>query len=724
MTVADVDADGAEDDGFDQLMEEIDREAREAARAHFDDLYATSHAHSKAASEYLDETNAEDSEDGLLHASDYDTAPVGGQRKGGLKFKLAASPNGDFPISIYSNYNEARWLLKKGGEFSDVAILIGNAREDLQPLKRAISYYFLPSTNPFGTIRSFVSSQNYADSMKYVQHYVFEENKLDGSESSISVISADMLNQALDDAKMLGSPHAYNMLFFYLNFWLALSSQKMIPDGLCLGVETSAIDTEARRKDIIDSINSSFVGWKPYSEEELVALLDYAFFWIDKAVPVIENIQKYLVSVPSNQRGNYDCKQRDGQFEAALNEAADEVVIVGFKMSTNTHRQKAQTSDKVWEYRWYQYSWRLKYQYAIDKVRNAVLILFCLMTGMRRKELAPLKFDDVKRGGDGVWRVFFARYKTSSDPNYAGDADHITIPEYLGQAIESFKKLREFDNNYLKGYLFQPAIATREVNRTNRMISKAVRAVALETGVPRLHIHRFRKTIAELLINESEANIDVIRMIFGHSSYIMTLRYIARNPFLVASVVDTLKEHFAEDFVEVVRAIHTGVYAGDAAHRIANQMHKRPELFSGKVLKTTVMQYVKHLFEGGSSFHIQRTSLGTICMTQTFHEHDQLPPCLISNSELIFPVKPDISRCQIHCEKNIILQGSKDAILHNLKFYRTLLSNGTNLKAQALRELQDKVAANERLLQELLDSAAMHPDQVAKHADEVVQDRS
>ncbi|KTB56406.1 hypothetical protein AO066_05345 [Pseudomonas fluorescens] len=678
-------------DDFDQLMDEIDREARDAAQSYFDELYDTTHANSDEHS-----TRHGDSEENLDSAVQIST-----QRKGGLKPKLAASPCGEFPVSSYSYYSEGRWILKPGGKFSEIAILIHNAREDLQDLKRAVSYYFLPSTNPFGTIRSFVSSQNYADAFKYVQRYVFEENRLDGSAHSISLISADMLNQALDDAKALGSPHAYNMLFFYLGFWIALSAQGLIPDEYCLDVQASSIDTAVRRQDVVDSINAAFVGWKPYSEDELIALLDYAFFWLDKAVPVIEGVQGYLSSVPATMQRNYSYSGKNKEFESILNKEVDGVVIVGFSRSVSTSQVKSEGSDKIYVYRRYNYSWRLKYQYAVDRVRNAVLILFCLMTGMRRKELAPLKFEDVVKGKDGVWRVFFARYKTSSDPNYSGDADHITIPEYLGQAIESYKRLRVFGGNYLKGYLFQPTIGSLETNRTNKMISKAVRAAARETGVPQLHIHRFRKTIAELLIHETEANIDVIRMIFGHSSFIMTLRYIARNPFLVESVVETLKEHFAEDFIDVVHAIHTGVYAGDAAHRIADQMSKRPELFTGTVLKTTVMQYVKHLFEGGSSFHIQRTSLGTICLTQTFHEHDKLPPCLVFSSDLIFPARPDFSRCQIQCEKNVILQGSKEAIVHNIKFYRTLLGNGTALKAEAFRELQQKLAVNEQLLREL-----------------------
>jgi integrase len=686
--------DEVDDDDFEKLMEEIDSEARQAANAYFEELYEASHGHP---SSLVDD----DGEDEPVPSEKPESKL---QRKGGLKFKLAASPTGDFPVSINSSYNHGRWILMEGGEYCEVSILIQNVPQELQPLKRAISYYFLPSTNPFGAIKSFVSSMNYADAFKYVQRFVFEENRLVGSDFA-AIISADMLNQALDDCKAQAYPHSYSMLFFYLNFWLAISAQHLIPDEFCLDVDINEIDTIDRRKDVYDFIASNFVGWKPFSENELGHLLSYAYFWIDDAIPIIEDVQRYILGHPKlSKNKSYAVARCDEDYEKILGQQVKGIEIVGFCCSTAVQRVTSQ-SGRRHEYIRINYSWRDKYRTAVDRVRNAIFILFSLLTGMRKREMATLQFDDVVRGADGVWQVSFARYKTSMDPNFLGDADFITIPDYLGSAIESFKQIRKFGGYYLKGYIFQPASGNTTVNRTDRMIARVARNVARETGVPRLHIHRFRKTIAELLINESEANIDVIRMIFGHSSYVMTLRYIARNPFLVGSIVDTLKEHFAEDFVDVVRAIHTGVYAGDAAHRVANQVHKRPELLSGTVLKTTVMQYVKHLFEGGVSFHIQRTSIGTICMSNTYHSTGDLPPCLAAIPNLIFPARPDFSNCHIHCENNLILEGSRGALEHNLKFYRTILINGNKLRPEALKELEHKISVNERLLDELLNFA-------------------
>ncbi|MNP83767.1 hypothetical protein D3C76_1828090 [compost metagenome] len=54
----------------------------------------------------------------------------------------------------------------------------------------------------------------------------------------------------------------------------------------------------------------------------------------------------------------------------------------------------------------------------------------------------------------------------------------------------------------------------------------------------------------------------------------------------------------------------------------------------------------------------------------------------------------------------MILQGSKEALEHNLKFYRTILVNSTKLRPEAVKELENKISINEKLLGELQASAA------------------
>nr|WP_256873147.1 tyrosine-type recombinase/integrase [Pseudomonas hunanensis] len=429
-------------------------------------------------------------------------------------------------------------------------------------------------------------------------------------------------------------------------------------------------------------------------------------------MPTIEESLQYCAQRPDTLRKfYYRHGQRDLEFEAVLGKKVDGVEIVGFSHSINSLKQNG-AGGAVHYYERHQYTWRRGFKLAVDRVRNAIFILFGLMTGLRRRELAPLKFDDVyKKESDGKWWVSFVRYKTSDDPNYFGEADEIPLPNYLGDAIESYKRLRSFEKYMLKGYLFQPIISSRKLNKTDRMIDKLARNLSAEVGVDGLHIHRFRKTIAEILINKSERNIDIIRMLFGHRSYIMSLRYISRNPFLVSSVVETLKEHFAKDFVDILQSIQSGIYAGKAANDLAARVVDRPDIFVGKLLKVTVLDYVTHMFEGGEGFLVQRTTLSTFCMSGLIHQGESLPPCLAGCANLSYPVSPDVSNCQIHCSRNLVLGSAQESIEQNLKFYRTIKANSKKLTRAALFELDDKINVNERLLGELLHSKTEHLQQ-------------
>ena len=673
-----------DDDSLQALLADIEKEAYDAADAYFSELYEASHLASRTTA----------------------------QNVTGLMRKLEVSPGGDFTVSEYSTYEQPRWVLLRAEGFQDIEVRIYSAREDLQGLKRALCYHLIPTFHPIGTITSFRSTEAYDRGFVYVQRYLFEPNFLSATPEHLEVITAGVLNAALDDARESGVMRAYWLLFFHINFWIYLSNEKLIPKEYRLKVDLGEVDTVARRKDIQDVIRGTFVGWKPFSEGELRDLLTYSFFWIDKGIPAIEEKLQYCTQRPDTLRKfYYRHGQRDLKFEAVLGKKVDGVDIVGFSHSIANFTQNG-AGGAVYHYETHRYTWRRGFQLAVDRVRNAIFILFGLMTGLRRRELAPLKFDDVyKKESDGKWWVSFVRYKTSDDPNYFGEADEIPLPDYLGDAIESYKKLRGFERYMLKGYLFQPIIPTHELNKTDRMIDKLARNLSAEVGVDGLHIHRFRKTIAEILINKSERNIDLIRMLFGHRSYTMSLRYISRNPFLVSSVVETLREHFAKDFVDILQSIQSGVYAGKAANDLARRVVDRPDIFVGKLLKATVLDYVTHMFEGGDGFLVQRTTLNTFCMSGLIHQGESLPPCLAGRANLIYPVSSDASNCQIHCSRNMILGSAQESIEQNLKFYRTIKANSKKLTRAALFELDDKINVNERLLGELFHSKTEHLQQ-------------
>lgn len=187
-----------DDDSFQSILDEIEREASDAADAYFSELYEASHGGAEG---------------------------VCKQQLSGLVTKLAVSPNGCFPVSEYSNYGEMRWVLLRSEGFKDIEVYIDRARNDLQELKRAICYHFIPHLHPIGTIRSFRSTETYSDGFRYVQRHIFEANFLDASPEHIGVITAGVLNAALDDARDSGVMRAYWLLFFHINFWIFCPSK-------------------------------------------------------------------------------------------------------------------------------------------------------------------------------------------------------------------------------------------------------------------------------------------------------------------------------------------------------------------------------------------------------------------------------------------------------------------------------------------------------------------
>lgn len=644
------------DESFDALIEEIESQARDAAKAYFAELREV----------------AEGAKTQVIS---------------GLLSKLKLSPEGDFPVSQHSQYNHSRWVLLRRPGQTAAQVLFNSALTGSNDLKKVMVYHLIPNFHPFGTVRSFISTQTYATSHGYLEQYLLRENDLTARPEDLQVITTQMVNLALDDARDKGAGRAYWLLFFYLNFWISLSEQRLIPQEYRLQVKAADVNTKERQQDVYARIESQCTGWTPFSEEDLKSLLTYAFDWTEKAIPVVDEVRDFLEGWGApNRIASVNGTEIDDELEAALGKTVDgETPVVGFSRIRNSAG-------------YYSYSWRTPYSLALDKIRNGIFILFSLMTGLRVSELSLIEFDDIFQKADGLWYVSITRFKTASDPNYYGEADEISIPDFLGEQISSYRSLREFGGFFRKGYLFQPVSQPREVNLVDRMIKRLASNLSAEVGVDSIHPHRFRKTIAEMLINRSERNIDLIRMLFGHKSYKMSLRYIARNPYLVASIVEAMKEHYTADFVNVVREIQAGRYSGNAVDKLATDVLSRPDLFTGKLLRLTVLDYVSHLLDGGGAFFIQRTVLNTFCLTGDTFDDGKLPPCLEGKVDLIYPLKPDVSNCKVYCQYVVATGESEESLQHNIKFYRSVMAGQPKLSNAAAFELQKKIEANEHLL--------------------------
>ncbi|WP_122614158.1 tyrosine-type recombinase/integrase [Pseudomonas viridiflava] len=618
--------------------------------------------------------------------------------KSGLLNKLRLFPNGDFPVSLYSEYRDTVWKFTDESKGRPTNLYFDREIPGSNDLRRTLVYHLAPAFTPFTRIKSFSSTRSKAFDYRFIEMYVLEPNRLTAIPEHIQMITVPMLNRALDEAKHNGQPSHYTGLFFFLRFWSALSVHKLIPEGMRLSPELKGVDSKERHKDVQQTFAGSLQTWIPFSENDLEKLVNNALFWLEEATPRLLKARQYILDAgyENYAKGVIRRVERLPDFEREMGIEIDGVSVMKLSMMETQH-----LGVDVFVYRWLS-----EYAQAVDKVRNAVFVFVALVTGMRKDELAGLKFDHVMCDEAGLYWIDVTRFKTSTDPNYNGETEALPLPTYVGKIIENLKTLRSTREYYKNGFIFQTTFsATAVMNERPILPPNIIWDLEEATGVERIHPHRFRKTIAEILINRSERNIDVIRLLFGHHSYAMTLRYISRNPYLVRSVAQALEESYTNEFHEIVSAVRDGAYSGEAADRLAKQISARPEEFKGKRLKVSILVYVTHLLSAGTPIYVGRTAVGTYCVTGDQFDETDLPPCLVGRNLPEGRIQPDPSNCQIECRNAVVVAKAERAMEENVRFYEDLLETGGDvLTPRARRNIQNKIDAHKRHLDNLHDS--------------------
>jgi integrase len=584
-----------------------------------------------------------------------------------LLARINSSPTLDFPVSDYSIYLQNRWILSSPDNSTEISVLFNNKVEGGDELAKMLTFFLLPQFHPLGTIRSYVSTKTYAWAYSLLEAHLFIPNCLEVTTESISLITGRMLNEALDRAKNIGNARQYFLLFFIIMFWHMLSANGLIPKSHVLSVSARLIDTSDRKKDIQNCIARYYKGWKSLSEQELARVINHSFFWTETVMPQLLEMSAVFDGSARLQEKN---KEYRWEWLHKLFDRND----VG----------------KGWAY---------SYKLALDKIKDALLVLVGLVMGLRKSELSELKFENLISGSDGTYSLLVTRFKTSLDPNFSGETEALPIPVFLAIAIQDFESLRKFDGNYGRGYIFEQMANSRRTTFLDRSVGKALAKLGRELGIESLHPHRLRKTIAEILINRSERNIDLIRMLFGHRSYKMTLRYIARNPYLVQSIATTMEVHYAEDFVDIINSVRDGHYSGSVGDRITALALARPELFTGQLLRMTVFNYISYLLAAGEPVYIKRTAVGQYCLSMENYTEKDLPPCLANKVEGNDFTLPDPSNCSLECKNLLVLEGAIKSLEQNIIFYSNLLNDVE--KKLSRNMLMSKIEVNARHLKNL-----------------------
>ncbi|WP_070888160.1 tyrosine-type recombinase/integrase [Pseudomonas argentinensis] len=617
------------------------------------------------------------------------------QTQSTLLKKLELYPNGDFPISKHSLYSDPTWIIFKGDDGTVRRVTFNNLSASMAAIKKSIIYHLIPEFSPFGGIRAYSTTHGHSHKFVILAKYVLQDNHLTGDAESLSFITSKILNDALDRAKESSAYTHYHYLFLYIRFWMSLSVQQLIPVEHRISVPATAIDTPERKKDVIGHFNGSIASWAPFAEADLKKMVEYASFWTEK---VIAPLQKAAEFAKNNgylelQSKTITKAQIDIEIEENLN-----LNIDGKEIITTSRIKRDYKSGSFWSYSWYSSALA-----SLTEIRNAIYILVALVTGLRVSEIDVLKFEHVILTKSGRYKLQVTRYKTSNDPNYNGDTTSIPLPKFVGRKVKEYEQLRKDLNAYREGYLFQSVLSTKKISKTPSLrIEHITKKIEEDLNIDRVHTHRFRKTIAEILINRSERNVDIIRLLFGHASYAMTMRYIGRNPYIVQSVAKAIEKNYIDDFTDIVSSVKDTVSSGEGARRILDKIASHPEAFSGKQLKVTVFTYVTHLLSSGEPIFIHRTAVGSYCMTTQLYSSPSLPPCLSHREGIIKNALPDPMFCDTSCIHAVIVAKAKQALQDNMDFYQHMLTAADDtLSENSKVMLRKKVTDNARHLEQL-----------------------
>ncbi|NAT60512.1 hypothetical protein CU666_21935 [Pseudomonas syringae pv. actinidifoliorum] len=621
--------------------------------------------------------------------------------RGTLKYKLLHG-EGNFAINDNSTYMGSTWSLPSGKHRHPNNIKFDRSVLGSNELKRALIFHMLPENAFMGNIRSYRTTTTAANQYSILEKYIFTDNYLDAAPESLRAISAPLINKALDKAREQDKKSHYFILFKFVMLWTSLSNHDMIPDELKLKVTLSELDTVERKQDVVHVYTGSMESWVAFSEEDLEQLMDYALFWTEKALPELLKAKDFVLHNDYTQnKGTIYRNTYPAAAEAALSITIDGRKVM--KPSIKTRTYDGRTS--------YITSWRRSYNKAMDRVRNSIFILLALITGARKSELATLRDSDIFKDKVGDYWINITRWKTSKDPNYHGDTEALPLPKFIGEIIERYAEAQTANPEIIRPYLFQANESYRKVeNATPGLINILLTQLNNEIPVERLHPHRFRKTIAEILINRDERNIELIRALFGHKSYAMTLQYIARNPLMVRAVAIAIEQSYTKDFHELIAEIKYGRFSGTAGSRIAEQVTAKPHEFTGGQMRTSVLLYVSHLLKAGEPIFIRRTAVGTYCVTGEDYTPSNLPPCIEQSWKPGQALIPNPGNCQVDCSKLVLVEKAKKALVENIAFYSAILENPDNkLNAKTEHELERRVAASKHHLNNLMTNRLQLP---------------
>ena len=547
---------------------------------------------------------------------------------------------------------------------------------DLIEFIKILTNYSFPES-PTNQIRSWHSTVNMAAAIRrFAQDFLFENFFV--TKSTISLIDPIQIRKFLDRSAQLyeHSPkHEWIIANVprLLHLWVFASELDSMPEWCRANFVLSDViskDVEAAQKAIWERYEEGDRGWQPLTAHQIKMSYDAAHDYIYEFSDAIFEVSQLIITRPrfEGEVNNLMPVRSDGKTKELFEQL--KVFKAPFFPNTKNRIFEFVPNTKSVKSKGYTSGYQDRTTIDISDVRphvinlkRACIFVIGLLTGMRRAEIAYLKIGALSvRDGADYLRI--TRFKTSSDPK-TGTADNIPVPPIVVKAVQVLEKLfahqrKEVESDFL---LLSDVITRKKFEKIKiSTIGKDVHAFILESSGEPGHTHQLRKSIAWLLISKGEENLDLIRQLFGHKSYGMTLRYVMRNDLLSGSVIELLEENYTQDLQEALSKI----VAGEALGELADALRKRStQLYPGQILVSEIEAFVHANLEAGVPLFISRIPIGGFCISQS-DLSEKKPPCIADTDD----GKPNPEFCDyINCPHVLHTSESRENVGRQIAYY-------------------------------------------------------
>lgn len=481
---------------------------------------------------------------------------------------------------------------------------------------------------------------------------------------------------ALCENNVKGAPLKLDSAITFFDQWAELTERGVLPVGFRLEYDKHSILSKEKRSEIYNFRESLVDPWSPLEADIIKQVFDESIRYIREFSPTIINCSN-LLNTRARRGGeaqSLDQVREDGRtkelFKTLLNmpvpELSDGIKLFNFEPI----KQKVVSGG-------YACGWQYRTSIEIGEVRPSLIklkrccvFIIGLFTGLRRREIAAL-LAKAAYPKNGSMYLDIVRFKTASDSDEEGEADSIPVPDIVAEAVDVLIKLFDDNRKELNSeYLLVTDIITKKRFEKVKIstITKDIRCLVEDvTGKSDASPHQLRKSIAWLLISRSESNVDLIRQLFGHKSYGMTLRYIMRNELMVASVIELIEHNYTEDLKDIFEAISNNKTSGELSNKIKKRMEVQQ--YKGQVLVTDIESYVRESLQAGVPLFVSRVPIGGFCMKSG--EEDTPPPCMAKTGSGM----PKVEFCDYkHCKHLIYNGDSISNVQSQIRYYQQKLS--------------------------------------------------